>query len=173
MSTFGFETFVSILLPGAVLSISGWLIFHAYFDSTIVYAWLGGEPLDIFLTAFVLVSSSLLGMLCASICEEFEWQIMDHLRGKKLKLTRMEFVEQWFCYVEDKTQYPYMERMAITFLFELRTAPAVFILFITVVTISGFNLGSLLLLALSLLLLLLLSMASRASLAPEKDAEPW
>ena len=140
MQSFGYETLISILLPGFTLLGAAWLLvarfapasmLNALFTRTATSEWQ--------FSLFVILGSALLGSLLASVLELVEWRIFDRWTAKRLGIDPDLYDEEWYWHVEtlaDRSN-PYLDRKTVYFFFELRAGVAILLLSVVGLVVSA------------------------------------
>lgn len=134
---FGFEVLITYLLPGLVVTLSA-AFFHGITAEQA--KWLLTEAAKAeFLASFLLLAVvSALGAVTASVQGVIEGYGLDRLAAKRVGITEEKFEEQWSKYVKDlpNSRNPYIARVVLFFQFETRMGLAMFVLSVSLVSVS-------------------------------------
>lgn len=158
MQSFGFNTFISILLPGVVVSTAVYLLLRTFLPGTEFCMWLESTQSQEFLfTGILVTSSSFFGALLGSFLGHIEWKILDRRAAKNLELKRENYDEQWRLYIKSLSinTNPYVSGKALTFYFESRTAISFLVLALSLFIVPGYLWLGVLFLLLSFFMLFL------------------
>lgn len=156
MQSFGFNTFLTILLPGTILTIAGYQLVYWKWPESDLYWWIISLGDSDFLSATALVLiSSLLGSLLSSILGMFEWKLLDALAANNLSIDRDQYDEEWCLYVESLSSTQpnsYLSSKALSYMFEFRAAFSSLILAGVLLIVSPYHGVGIVVLFLALLL---------------------
>lgn len=141
MQNFGFDTFISILLPGVFVSVASYLLLRQFCPETEFFYWLQSiAHRDVMVTLVMLISSSFFGAVLGSLQDFFEWRHLDARASKRLGVSREAYNDQWHQYIAKLplTDNPYIRTKAQLLRFELRTALALAILAVSLLLSPGY-----------------------------------
>lgn len=131
MTSFGFDILISMLLPGSVMMASAGLVLWKYGIDSIAGRWLvWASEKDLLISIVLVILSALFGGMLASILEKFEWICLDPREAKKLEISKNQYDEEWYLYVESLTDSGnrYLSGKARLFFFQYRTGAALLFL---------------------------------------------
>lgn len=101
MQEWGYEVFATILLPGAVVALAGWLVVSEAATDSALGAWLSeasGEEWKFF---FVLaIASTLFGHILAAVAGFLEEGLLDKLTAWQLEIPDAQFEKDWDAYID-------------------------------------------------------------------------
>ena len=134
MQDWGYEVFATLLLPGAVIALSGWLVVSELDGDGPLTTWLtqnAGEEWKF--SIVLLVASTLFGHILASFGGAIESGVLDRITRKRLKIDAVRFTKNWDDYVDwlSHGKNSYVSRTARLFWFNFRMGLALLILGVT------------------------------------------
>lgn len=124
MYNFGFNIFLSTLLPGLLVSVAVYMLLDNVIPYSEFIIWIdSARNNELLFTILLLLSSSFFGELTGSFTGIFERKVLDPIAAKHLMITSEQYDEEWRLYLRslDSGGNPYISSNAITFKFELRT----------------------------------------------------
>ena len=135
MSNFGYETIVSVLLPGTIVLAAALLFLQAIAPTSeiAIYVEMLMEK-EFHFAVFVLLSSVLFGSLLGSMMDVFEYRYLDGKSADAIRIPIDQYREEWHVYIETlpEKRNSYIGKKAMNYNFELRSSVALFILAIAV-----------------------------------------
>jgi hypothetical protein len=147
VQNFGFDTFLSTLLPGVIASFAVFMFIQTFLPDAVFFKWLvSSQSQELLFTSLVLIFSTLFGSILSSFLDFFEWKFMDNRAAKKLEISRDEYNNQWYRYLSSlsSANNPYISGKALMLRFELRTALALVLLGSALVFSPGYCVAALL-----------------------------
>lgn len=153
MANLGYETLLTILIPGATVFTSFWILLLHNFPKSKLIAHLNYITSKEWLFGvFLLVSSAFLGQVIASFMGLVEEFILDRCRRKKMGIGKVQYEREWYRYVDsldEGSRNSWISRCVLTFYFESRMAFALLIFSTSILFHIKSNWGGILFITLS------------------------
>lgn len=101
MDKIGYDILVSVMLPGAMLTLAAWMISGHLLAPHELRAIVGSlAPNSALQTVALLLLTGFLGTALASLADLFEERILDRDQAARMNLSANDYLEQWLKYVD-------------------------------------------------------------------------